>query len=135
MEKLIKMWYNGNQEVLKYKEVIMLGLEGKGLEEISKGDEMMEKFKENVEKLNEDEELEFLLTEEEDYEKLKNTLLGEARDQGLAKGLAEGEALGFEKGEKNKAIEIAKNLLDLNININDIVKATGLSKEEVLALK
>ena len=50
----------------------MLGLEGKGLEEISKGDEMMEKFKENVEKLNEDEELEFLLTEEEDYEKLKN---------------------------------------------------------------
>ena len=135
MEKLIKMWYNGNQEVLKYKEVIMLGLEGKGLEEISKGDKMMEKFKENVEKLNEDEELEFLLTEEEDYEKLKNTLLGEARDQGLAEGLAEGEALGLEKGEKNKAIEIAKNLLDLNISISDIIKATGLTEEEILALK
>ena len=109
----------------------MLGLEGKGLEEIRKGDEMMEKFKENVEKLNEDEELEFLLTEEEDYEKLKNTLLGEARDQGLAEGIAEGRAA----GKKENSIEIAKNLLNLKININDIVKATGLSKEEVLALK
>ena len=97
----------------------MLGLEGKGLEEISKGDKMMEKFKENVEKLNEDEELEFLLTEEEDYEKLKNTLLGEAKDQ----------------GKKEEKIDIAKKLFNLNISINDIIKATGLTKEEILALK
>ena len=35
------------------------------------------------------------------------------------------------KGERAKQLEIAKNLIKLGLNIDDIVKATGLSKEEI----
>ena len=49
--------------------------------------------------------------------------IGEAKREGLSEGV-----------EQNK-LEIAKNLLNLNMPINDIEKATGLSKEVILALK
>lgn len=39
-----------------------------------------------------------------------------------------------EKGKKDKAIEIAKNLLEMNMPIDNIMKATGLSLEEVKEL-
>ena len=38
---------------------------------------------------------------------------------------------GLAEGERAKQLEIAKNLIKLGINIEDIVKATGLSKEEI----
>lgn len=44
---------------------------------------------------------------------------------------------GFEgkaEGEKQKAIEIAKNLMKLNLNIETICEATGLTSEEVKEL-
>ena len=36
-----------------------------------------------------------------------------------------------QNGERTKQLEIAKNLIKLGINVDDIVKATGLSKEEI----
>ena len=36
-----------------------------------------------------------------------------------------------EKGERKKAIEIAKNLLEMGMSIDNIMKATGLSQEEI----
>ena len=39
-----------------------------------------------------------------------------------------------EKGKKDKAIEIAKNLLEMDMPIDNIMKATGLSLEEVKEL-
>ena len=39
-----------------------------------------------------------------------------------------------EKGERKKAIEIAKNLLEMGMSIDNIMKATGLSKEEIAKL-
>lgn len=47
----------------------------------------------------------------------------------------EGKNDGLEEGQTKKAKEIAKNLLKLNISIDDIITATGLSKEEILKLK
>jgi predicted transposase/invertase (TIGR01784 family) len=41
---------------------------------------------------------------------------------------------GREEGIKKEKNEIAKNLLDLHIPINNIVKATGLTPEQILAL-
>ena len=49
-------------------------------------------------------------------------------------GFAEGEAIGLEKGAAQKQHEIAKNLKDLGVGTTEIIKATGLSKEEVEAL-
>jgi len=39
------------------------------------------------------------------------------------------------KGERAKQLEIAKNLIKLGLNVDDIVKATGLSKEEIEKLR
>ena len=59
----------------------------------------------------------------------------EGRTQGLAEGhaegLAKGEAIGLEKGAAQKQREIAKNLKDLGVGTDEIIKATGLSAEEV----
>lgn len=41
---------------------------------------------------------------------------------------------GVEKGEAKKAIEITKNLLKLGLPIEDIITATGLTKEKIEAL-
>ena len=42
---------------------------------------------------------------------------------------------GIEEGSKQKAYEIAKKLLYLNIALEDISKATGLSEEEIEELR
>ena len=50
----------------------------------------------------------------------------------------EGKSLGIEEGKnigtKEKAIEIAKNLLNMKMSIKDISKATGLTEEEIKKL-
>ena len=51
------------------------------------------------------------------------------------KGLKKGRRLGFKQGAKNKALEIAKNLIKLNTPIENIHLATGLTIEEIKALK
>ena len=50
---------------------------------------------------------------------------------GLRTALEEGEVIGIKKGEKNKAIKIAKSLRSQNIPIEVVIKATGLSIEEI----
>ena len=39
-----------------------------------------------------------------------------------------------QEGKKDKAIEIAKNLLEMGMSIDNIMKATGLSQEEIVKL-
>ena len=41
---------------------------------------------------------------------------------------------GIEQGEKNKQLEIAKKLKEMNMSILDIEKATGLTVEEIESL-
>ena len=36
-----------------------------------------------------------------------------------------------QEGKKDKAMEIAKNLLEMGMSIDNIMKATGLSQEEI----
>lgn len=47
----------------------------------------------------------------------------------------EGKREGIELGEKNKAKEIAKNMLKDNVDINTIKKYTNLTEEELTALE
>jgi predicted transposase/invertase (TIGR01784 family) len=56
------------------------------------------------------------------------------REEGLVLGREEGIVLGREKGEKDKSIEIAKNLLEV-LDIDTISKKTGLTKEEIEKLE
>ena len=55
--------------------------------------------------------------------------------EGKTAGFNEGKTAGFTEGEKASKIEIAKNLLNINTPIKDIIKVTGLSKKEVDSLK
>ena len=50
-------------------------------------------------------------------------------------GREDGEKEGKLEGEHQRSIEIAKNMLELDIDIDKIVKATGLSEEEINNLK
>lgn len=43
----------------------------------------------------------------------------------------EAEEKGLKEGEKKKAIEIARNMLEENIPFNTIIRMTGLSKEDI----
>lgn len=68
-------------------------------------------------------------------ENLYRTVTKEEREAaGLEKGRSEGEAIGLEKGAAQKQREIAKNLKDLGVGTAEIIKATGLSAEEVKEL-
>ena len=84
----------------------------KEMEAISKGDEVMEETVKYVRR--------FLNNEDilEKYDKM-NTLIDQAEY----------------KGEKLGILKTARNLLKLNVPDKDISTATGLSKEEIEALK
>ena len=58
----------------------------------------------------------------------------EGRAEGMAEGRAEGRAEGIKTGENKKAMEIAKNLLDVLDNETISIK-TGLSIEEIDSLR
>ena len=76
-------------------------------------------------------------TQRELYEMRAKTLrdkisaLNEAERKGIKKGREEGRKEGIEEGEKNKAIEIAKSLIDLGLDKESIAKSTGLDLCEV----
>lgn len=64
------------------------------------------------------------------YRDLKNSLdtaRGEGFEEGLEKGLKKGIEKGFEK--------VAKNLLSMGVDIDLIMKSTGLSREQIEKLK
>ena len=70
--------------------------------------------------------------------KMRSDILGELElnyNEGLAKGLEKGIEKGREEGREegiySKAIETAKKLIGMNLSIENIAKATGLSKEEI----
>lgn len=54
--------------------------------------------------------------------------------KGRAEGRAEGEAIGIQKGEYNKAIDIARNLKSFGMLMDQIVAMTGLSEDDINAL-
>ena len=58
-----------------------------------------------------------------------------AREEGLAKGLAKGLAEGKAEGKAEQALVIAKNMLNRGNPIEVIVEDTGLTHEEVEALR
>ena len=59
----------------------------------------------------------------------------EGIEEGKAMGLEEGKAMGIEEGKDLRNLEVAKNLLDMDIPIPAIMKATGISAEDIAKLK
>ena len=70
-----------------------------------------------------------------DYNTIKedgyNNGYNDGKDAGLTQGLELGRSEGKELGTKENTIEIAKKMLKENLELELILKMTGLSKEEL----
>jgi len=80
-------------------------------------------------------EIELLTYEQEQkYEWDRESQLEQRYDEGMEKGLEKGIEKGIEKGREAERIEIAYSLLSGNVDIERIIKATKLSREEISKL-
>lgn len=131
MDYYDKIWYSKNEEEIKKNQyMIMLDLDKKELENMPK-DKIVDKYITNVTIVNDDPEFQKYMSEEEDKRKIQNSLLSEAKEEGISQGISQGYTSGINDGIK----QTAKNLLSMNMPIEDISKATGLSIEEINKLK
>ena len=100
--------------------LLLLGMNQlKDIEEISKGDHVMEEVKKKLVDLTEDANFIGLYDKEE------------ADRRELYDRTRYAEKLGREKGLEEGQLKIAKNLKELGTDIHTISKATGLSMEEI----
>ena len=131
MDYYDKIWYSKNEEEIKKNQyMIMLDLDKKELENMPK-DKIVDKYITNVTIVNDDPEFQKYMSEEEDKRKIQNSLLSEAKEEGISQGYTSGINDGISKGKNKKSIEIAKNMLKKNMSIEDISDITGLSIEEI----
>ena len=87
-------------------------------------------FNEWINKYVNDEETKELLAKWSDY-----IAENKGYEEGIEEGRIEGRAEGIEEGSKQKAYEIAKNMLEENISIEAIAKFTKLNIEEIEKLR
>ena len=102
--------------------MIMLDLDKKELKNMPK-DKIVDKYITNVTIVNDDPEFQKYMSEEEDKKKIQNSLLSEAKEEGISKGVSQ------------EKVNIAKNMLNKNMSIEDISEITGQSINEIKGLK
>lgn len=90
--------------------------------EIAKGDELLMELNDWIKKY---------VADEETQEKLNKWDLQIAKNKGYNQGVEDG----IEQGVMQRNTEIAKNLFKMNMSLEDISKATGLTREEIERLK
>ena len=126
MDYYDKIWYSKNEEEIKKNQyMIMLDLDKKELKNMPK-DKIVDKYITNVTIVNDDPEFQKYMSEE-DKRKIQNSLLSEAKETGYTSGINDGISKGIKQTDKN--------LLSMNMTLEDISKATGLSVEEINKLK
>ena len=126
MVKPLEKYYNNGKESLTKLEKILVMFQitsRRELKDISKGDEDLESMAKIIEDLNEDEHIIGL------YDKDKMDAWMKKIDH--AEAVKEGHA----EGAQSKTIEIAKNMLQMNMEIPTISKATGLTELEIKKIK
>ena len=130
MDYYDKIWYSKNEEEIKKNQyMIMLDLDKKELENMPK-DDIVDKYITKVTIVNNDPEFQKYMSEEEDKKKIQNSLLSEAKEEGISQGYTSG----INDGISKEKVSIAKNMLNKNMSIEDISEITGLSIEEIKKL-
>ena len=131
MDYYDKIWYSKNEEEIKKNQyMIMLDLDKKELKSMPK-DKIVDKYITNVTIVNDDPEFQKYMSEEEDKKKIQNSLLSEAKEEGISQGIEQGYTSGINDGIK----KTAKNMLNKNMPLEDISDITGLSIEEINELR
>lgn len=140
MDKYNEFWYNKDEkEINKNKYLLMLNLGLEDLENLSHKDKVVSKYMSEIERVNEDPRFREYMSAEEDNRKIQNSLRKEAIEKGLQEGLEQGLQQGLEQGLEQGAhqskIEIAKSMLDKNMDIELISELTKLSTTEINKLR
>lgn len=131
MDYYDKIWYSKNEdEIKKNQYMIMLDLDKKELKSMPK-DKIVDKYITNVTIVNDDPEFQKYMSEEEDKRKIQNSLLSEAKEEGISQGYTSG----INDGISKEKVSIAKNMLNKNMSMEDISDITGLSIEEINKLR
>ena len=77
----------------------------------------------DLKEINDDEDFVKWISKEEDEQKIRNTYEANGYEEGVQKGI------------KQEKIQIAKNMLNENMDIKDIIDVTSLTKKEILNIK
>ena len=117
LKRINKMYYNKNKLNKFEKELLLMTLDNEEeLTKTSKGCKEMEKVAKKISRVSREEELEGIYDVEEQEKFIRDRIRAHAATEGFEQGLEQGLESGIEKGikegEKNKQIEIAKNLLN-----------------------
>lgn len=120
MDKIKELWYSGDKE---YEFLAIFDFDKEELKKVGSGDKYMTEFKKKVESLNNNARYKEFLSAEEDMRKTNNTFKEIGRREGIEIGKSE--------GVEERNIEIARNLLKENVDMEIISKATGLTLEEI----
>ena len=98
-------------------------------------DESKEKLIKNVERYSSDEDVFTLYTELSKSELEKNTMIAEARDEGILlgekRGEARGEKRGISEGIAREKLNIAKSMYRENLDLGTISRVTNLGITEL----
>ena len=123
LENITNTNYNIDKEVRKFGEFLSLKLSIEELKEKYRGDDKYMDIVRKVEKFMRDNNL----VQYYDLEASHQYEIKDSYDTGKNEGRNE--------GLKARSFEIARNLLDLNIDIPTIMKSTGLTKQEIMKLQ
>ena len=129
------------KSVKKYDDIISQwltfidGVNSRGLEEAMEKNEKVRKAQEELEYLEGDEAFKRKVELKEKYEKDMNSAIHYGREEGMKKGLQEGLQKGLQEGKTSEKKDIAKKMLEIGMNVEQIMKITDLSKEEIEKLK
>ncbi len=127
MDYFKKVWYHGNIQDENPFFMLLTASNKEELDKISKGDKFMEEISKKVKKLNLDPEIVKEIVIENEDEIIKNSIYHSGIKDGIKEGIREGIS--------QSKIEIARNLLKKEIDIDTISEVTGLSKKEIENLK
>ena len=106
----------------------------KNLEVVDMSNKEIKKAKEVLEEISQDEREIYLAELREKYIMDQKAIEDAGYDKGLKAGIEQGIEQGLEQGSQQEKIQIAKNLIVQNIDLEIIAKVTGLSIEEIKKL-
>ena len=122
MDEIGRLWYTASDEDARklFRYLSIFDMNEAELNALPRGeDEFMDKFRDKVIKLNQDEEFVRFATDEEDMQMMLNSE----------------RTVGQDEGRKEERIEIAKSMLEKECDISLISEVTSLSIEEIKKLK
>ena len=128
--KIKEMCYN---KPSRYKLLSLLDCDKEELNAL-KGDDKVERIKEEIKYLNEDPEFVRYMSDEDEARLLKNTLKTDAYEEGIEQGIQKGikhQKKLNEQELKQQKISTAKTLKENNVPIDIIIKSTGLTENEI----